>query len=1064
MSHQGPPPPPSGKIPPPPPSPKGKGPPPPPGSKAQASAQKSLLEMSASERLAWIKSKDGLELSNLRLQAYPSGAYLLSHGYPQNKRGQAFSKEENAIKETFEQKMQAEVAELLEELFSLEDNLKLPVLKNLESRYNNWKPKRSEDGLNFAYQFLDQEAQKWRQTLAKGQNEISPDDPFYPIFEEKRRIADELHHQYADLFAVYQALPEGEEKAAKVLALREIVQQLQKRRDEIKTVGKALDDSRKALIAAEKIPQDRKLDLNTKIAALKQETAMLKGARDAHEFQSEITRNEAEIKRLSDLLQNPPQDVVQRENEAIKKAKEALQKIELEERRVKLLQSFFDPPASWQALAKKPVKVISSTKPKGRETTGMVKDTQSTFELGFDIQFLPMPALKNLARFFAENANEYLQFLEDRGGLFALMTKINAITGLNKDMNFMVLMDIAEGKIKRSPGTYLSGNDIFKNSEHDKNITPNYSALLARSNRHHNIRDEKEILTDDPEKAFNEKTFKKYTQDRGITVTDYTPPEGKKYQKYYHYNRKIDLSYLSATQFLNLANFFARSPGEFLTLEGLADNQKLLTYLDNLFDNSGLSFEDIVDIASGHLVRAPGKFADPDPRYATSLETERKGNAPHYESFIQQRKDFIEEKKRLEKEAREAEQKRQLAEQEKMRAEKGDLALQKLASMTEDYKRIYKISNLNLEDDEQREPYLLYIAGRLSKESDNEIKELIREKLGLEGVSTPEPISLSQSSASSAESSPREAIPVAPEPLLVPSPSPNVQREERVVAPSEQQIKEASLQLHKVAQEVEREAGFVKSTTPLPKPKVTTGLGLKKEGVAAMMRDNNPDVYQAKLVKNRKDEDGRKMEAFYHAINFLRSPDTANMAELFAKAHRSKVVFSSQYADPIDDTKLEELRELCMLLNFDDKLITDDPRKFQTLLHGAHQKENLVEFRWLLKLREMPKVCAFIDAINEKTKQNPLYKLIVLKGYLYTLQENYGRDPLKYKMGALCQHLIDAIDKITKANVTPEEQRFMDDFLSKDRAKGEYTKFLIDYDIRKGEDAKKQKGAKPARH
>ncbi len=598
-----------------------------------------------SQRLDWIQSKQGLNLNSLKLHYYPHAALIEKIGLPTNKEGDVIPENETEIKEKLEVLTKADIEALLSELFQMNDTIALPFMKKLEVKVKNWKA--SPYGLNDCHKFLVQTAVEWRQAARKAQLMVDPSDPFYARFQEKQRSADNLLEQYHTLLEQYHALSDKEvqETSAILSKIQENINELKAQKEKIKPVTHQLAELRKALAKAEGHRLDRIKGIENKIEALKLENEILQSAFDPmREFEEIIAKNDQSLEALAQQLSHPDPIVFAGEQQEIDKARRDFQKIVEENDKIQLLQSLFNPPESWLEISKKKVKLPTKAK-KELDSTGMVSASPVQEERAFDIQFLPIIAINNLSRFFAPDYQAHLAYMQDKNGLIELMNRINAMTRMNDKINFNYLMDIAQGKMTRPHNYYPSDNPqkIFDKVEVNPSVTPDYTALLARSNRHFNIRDPAIEISADPERAFDKTHFQQYCQDRGII---FEPPLNKR--KYYLYHRQIDLDYLNTEQMHHLSRFFEKYPGEFLTGEGKPDVVKIIKYVNDLFDNTGLSFEEVMDIASGHLLRSDEKMANNDPRYALAFDVKRVGLPPDYAAFIKQRQDYLAEQKRLE--------------------------------------------------------------------------------------------------------------------------------------------------------------------------------------------------------------------------------------------------------------------------------------------------------------------------------------------------------------------------------------------------------------------------------
>ncbi|HRE30357.1 MAG TPA: hypothetical protein PLD88_00145, partial [Candidatus Berkiella sp.] len=231
-----------------------------------------------------------------------------------------------------------------------------------------------------------------------------------------------------------------------------------------------------------------------------------------------------------------------------------------------------------------------------------------------DLRSLDANQLSRLARFFSHNRNEFS--ISDNDSIITLTKEINGALGINPLVNFDILMDIAEGKLRRKENTfapyiaqqYFNEDDLVR----DNSRKPNYDKLLQRN----------ESLRD---VELNKK--------RGITFS------GK---DYLNRKRTIELNYFTDTQMQKLQQFFATAKGDLQTPEGDVNREAVTSRINQLLNQTNLTYEDIADIAEGHLVR---KSAHAPSDHFTVLikDVERKGNAPSYDALVQQRTDYIAE-------------------------------------------------------------------------------------------------------------------------------------------------------------------------------------------------------------------------------------------------------------------------------------------------------------------------------------------------------------------------------------------------------------------------------------
>ncbi len=828
-------------------------------------------------------------------------------------------------------------------------------------------------------------------------------------------MAERLKEEFARQLEAYNQAASEPAQSSLLAQMEQTIKKLEAEKNKIQDFSAALRENEAAMNQALAVRQKRIDDIANKIVKLETENQRLAQMFDpAGEFTSRIKSNDNEIALYQQQLDNPLQDVIEKEEAEIIKATEGAKKTKEKQFKSTIMRALFAPPQTWLDLQKKlrAQPAIGKKSKEEMDFTGLVANDAQKPQI--DLTFLPFDAFANIARFSADDLGAYQTFTADREGAIALMKKVNGMMKFNPKINFNSLMDVATGKIKRKPGDFApnSPTQFFQNSVETPGIETDYAGLLKRSQNHFFHQDEKALES--------------YCKERGIEIK-------KTGGQYYDYKRNIDLSYLTPEQWLNLATFFATKEKEFLTPDGVANQVLLQQHINDVFTKTGLSYEELMTITAGHLIRQPGKYAKVDPRFAL-FDVTKQGAAPDANHFIAQRRVFLEEKKRKE----EAERQR-LAEE---KAQAQEAIVQAAAALPIEPSSPASGSESPLSA-------VSAAPSPLSSADSSPRAELPRASVPEMPEKPPVPLPASPLSVKAMEPAAAKAdvpaIPVmaaaAGAPLLA------------LPSSSQDRIRPSSLRLSRHGAPAEG--------------KTTTGLGLDKAALVNLKNSNAPAHSALLLEKQETKDQGRHMEAIYQAVSFLLSPDTTKMTELFEKAHRRSVWFSGRFADPISETELKELQEFCMQLNFTGKLNNDDPRQFQTLLGLAAHKTTTVQLDWLTKIKEMPHLRVFLDQVNQKTEREPYYKLLVLKGYLYHLQAKYGEgaSSMKYKMGAVCQHLLDTIDQTSLVNVPPEQKQAVQAFLNPERCKAEYDKFAIDFAVNKKEDEALRKARdKPRRY
>lgn len=611
-------------------------PPPPPGG---LHTVKKLSDMTESERIAWIDASLGLNLTRLKVARYPNDQQLLaSLGVRDSEAGKSIADHDTEKQERVSIALQAALKAQLIELFTLTSKNKAEtsiLIQKIEEKLKHWK--NSATGLNDYYDLLSQELPKLKSPAKAA---IAVDLSKDADYQKLRKTKEALEKEYATLYQKYTTASNDKQSAIyEQLAL--VVKKIEAERSLIKPFKKELEDAKIELRSLEllaaaplKTKRDAIAKIESKILILENPSGYTDPDTKA-ENQRVIAALRQEIKQVQTQAAGT-QEQTATNKAAIAKAQDNIAKYETKVARANALMAIFTPPVTWKAV---------NNAERKKEHAGQHRQTGSNFDSKgmilegsnqgggiskrkFDARFLDANQLSRLARFFSHYPGEYS--ISDNSSLLELMSGINGVLGINSQLNFDVLMDIAEGRLKRKPDTFadysaqrfLDKDGIIE----DLNRKPNYEKLLQRWESFTNV---------------------DLNQARGMTVSR---------GKYNESTRTITLNYLTSSQMQRLQQFFARSSTDLKTEEGAVDRKAVGERINQLLNVTHLTFEDIIDIAEGHLLRKT--MPAPQEHLSLLLEVRRHGQAPNYEAAVKQRSDYIAELARIKHEKQE--QKRRL--------------------------------------------------------------------------------------------------------------------------------------------------------------------------------------------------------------------------------------------------------------------------------------------------------------------------------------------------------------------------------------------------------------------
>lgn len=615
-------------------------PPPPPGgskgSRTKENTSTQLASLKASLRMAWVDDPNGLGLAQLNVAYFPDDDALLAQiGASLANRGKLMPDEstiQNKVKSLLQRAIKAQFTELFQ-LAEEDPERAMPLIKRIDEKTKNWK--KGSAGLNDCYQFLQKELPKLRAVSkqAKAQEDLTYDKDYQALQKKKA----DIDHEYEKLYQQYQKA-KGDEQTKIYVKLQAVIHKLDEERANIKTYKSALEESKKRV---QQLQAQMGAPLKAREDAIAKLRAKILILQNPHGYTDPDTlqENRKTIQQLEkDIKAHENIEIGSKEerdaNEAaLAKAYQAVQENEQKVAKANLLIALFVSPPSFKEVMKAerkkehtPAKRLDG---EAFDTKGMYlgdKNDEPASKRKFDARFLNANQLSRLARFFSHEAGEYA--ISDNDSLLELMAGINGALGVNQYLNFNVLMDIAEGRIKRKPDTFASYNaNLLLDEEtilHDSSRKPNYDKLLERANHYRDV-------------ELNKK--------RGITIS--------KGGKYNERQRSIEIDYLNDKQLQRLQQFFAQSEEDLLTSEGKPDKEAITSRLNKLLNITELAYEDIIDIAQGHLVRKASHASQ--NHFVLLLEgIERKGKAPDYEAAVKQRADYIEEQARQRQAALEA--------------------------------------------------------------------------------------------------------------------------------------------------------------------------------------------------------------------------------------------------------------------------------------------------------------------------------------------------------------------------------------------------------------------------
>ncbi|MCS5707467.1 hypothetical protein CC99x_000970 [Candidatus Berkiella cookevillensis] len=995
-----PPPPPPGKIPPPPPG----NIPPPPGGKgplgklgAKAIADKALAEMNEAERKTWVNQ---LKFNDI----YPDDARtLVDLGFSNTITMQSKTIANAQHKQPSQAYYQAEVLKLLNQAYGYPPKRLDPYKAEIEKELKGYKDSR---GLINAYHSL----YKWN-CLLKLDSEKNPN------YLQTKENAKQLQNEYATLLTEFQDIKEqtklltGDEQASAFEQLAMLRAQMQEKVDQLKSIQKKIVVS--------------KAGLDSNQASFNQSYGVLKAAEQ--NAQKEIDRINAEIAQKSKNAGNAildPNGMIQEEvdalgiellaaqeklQEAIAATAEQKSNIDAAEQKYKdsyqkvkeklAIRSLLEEPSSWKSIQNMKIGAkMDEQKVSANEDPEFIRCMEIDGKnRSFNIRFLSATQQARLAYFFAAEAKDVQELLPtNREQQRALMTAIDGKLSFVEELNFTMLMDIAEGRIKRQKGTWagFSANELLKNITTNDSVHPNYAALEAQYNLYTLHKDFKD---DELKNAFIEAN-----KERGITFIAEPIVKGK---KPYDFKRKIDISYLTESQTDRLARFLSKSENEFIK-EGGVDIEALSTHLNTVLNDTNLSFEKFCDIIEGHLERTPGNFAPQDNYACLETAVRTVGNPPHYESIVQQRKADIQRKieeeatrRQQEQEAR-AEAKR-LADEEKQQKKQAliEQAQETARTIIEGFGEI--IPNADFSNPKIVNTFELYLKAEIAQIEDATLKEMVDEHLQEHLLTLrPDPTVLDLPNPDDNDNTPVVMQPPMRSPVLF--------------SPPPQQV------------DVQPEHPPQKAKDEVVEPKVSTtnALGLSIRKLNESREAAKPTQWQADVETN---VESRKLKGQYYAATLLLNPvsiDMNNMLQNATTDFRSwtrkwqsitnKVQSSTKLSSTLPE--LNAIQSLIIELNLS---IPEDATKVNKFLQQATSNAsfrnpiNPIETILLEEITQSQGIADFLHANQQHPDRMGLNKLAIIKGMILERLEyyKYERHYMKDNFGATCEHILNEIDK-----------------------------------------------------
>lgn len=603
---------------------------------------KKLSAMTEAERVTWIDAHNGLNLSHLKIARYPNDRTILAMiGIKESEAGKPIADHDTVKQEHVKVALQNALKAQLLELFKLASANKAAtsaLIQKIEERLKHWKS--TATGLNDYYDLLRQELPKLKTPAKTVSNiDLSKDVEYQKL----RKTKEALEKEYMTLYQKYMTADSATQTKI-YQRLAAIVKIIDEQRSLVNPFKKELEEAKGQLRSLELMaaaPLKTKKDAIAKIEGKIQILENPSGYTDPDtkaENQRVIAALHEEIKQIQAQATGTEEQMAA-SNAAMVKAQDNIVKYEQKVARANALMTIFTPPESWKTInnAERKKEQSAQKRPSGGHFDNKGMFSEGNKEVGiskrkFDVRFLNANQLSRLARFFSHHPGEYS--ISDNNSLLELMSGINGVLSINAQLNFDVLMDIAEGRLKRKPNTFADYSaQRFLDKEgiiEDSYRKPNYEKLLKRWESFTNI---------------------ELNQSRGITISR---------GKYNENTRTLSLDYLTEPQMQKLQQFFARSSTDLKTAEGAIDRKAIGERINQLLNLTSLTFEDIIDIAEGHLLRKTTPA--PQEYHLLLLDVQRKGQAPSYQNAINQRNDYIAELARL-KHEKQAAKRRLKAEQ-----------------------------------------------------------------------------------------------------------------------------------------------------------------------------------------------------------------------------------------------------------------------------------------------------------------------------------------------------------------------------------------------------------------
>lgn len=1013
-------------APPPPPAPPSPGsippPPPPPGGKApfgklaaKAIADKALAEMSEVERRTWINK---LKFNDI----YPDDSRtLVDLGFANPSTVQSKTITNAQYKQPSQAYYQAEVLKLLNQAYGYPAEILDLYKAEIEKELKGYKDSK---GLINTYHSLH----KWNCFLKLH----SVQDQNYL---QTKATAEQLQGEYAALLTEFQVIKEqtkvstGEEQASafEQLAMikarmQEKIEQLKNMHDKVKISKASLDtnqaDFARVYSALKTKEQSAKKEidrLNAEIAkkskdagnSLLDPNGMIQ--QELNALDEELSAAQTKLQEAIDATQEKLVDI----SAAEEKYKDTYQKVKEQ----LAIRSLLEEPPSWKSIKNMKIGAkMDEKKVSANEDPEFVRCMEvNNGKRSFNIRFLSAAQQARLAWFFAAEGKDVQELLPiNRDQQRALMIAIDGRLGQVEKLNFKMLMDIAEGKIKREAGTGsgFGANDLLKNIITDDSVHPNYAALEAQYNLYNFHKDFKD---DELKNAFIETN-----KERGITFIAEPIVKGK---KPYDFKRKIDISYLTESQTDRLARFLSKSENEFIK-EGGVDIEALSTRLNTVLNDTNLSFEKFCDIIEGHLERTPGNFAPQDNYACLETAVRTVGNPPHYETIVQQRKDDIQrkieeeaERRRQEQESR-AEEKR-LAEEEKQRkkqalAEQAQEQAQKIIADFDDM-----VPNADFSKSKIFRIFELYLKTEIAQIEDATLKEMVDEHLQTHLLTLrPDLTVLDLPNPDDNDNKSVVMQPPARNPVLFSSSSQLNAQHERA--------SDGSVDLNE-KMDIQHEDPI----SPIAKDKIsevkvskTNALGLSIRELSESRAAADPAKWKADIETN---VESRKLKAQYYAVSLLLNPTSIDMNDMLQNATTdfrswtrkwqsltNKVQSSTKLSSTLPE--LNAIQSLIIELSLS---IPEDATKVNKFLQQAASNAsfrnpiNPIETALLEEITQSQGVADFLHANQQHPDRMELNKLAIIKGMILERLEyyKYERHYMKDNFGATCEHILNEIDK-----------------------------------------------------